>query len=285
MRTISQQIGTALLDRKDWVGVRWYKPGEIGGREVKMLDYACGTGSITKAIGPLVTKVVGIDVSENMVQKYNEQAEAAGLSSEQVRAVVGDLLADEVSAALKTPEFYEFDLAVVGLGFHHFENPLRAIERLTERLKADTGVLMIVDFLPFDQTEHGYAAQNTIKHGGFTKDNLEKLHKTAKLQKFSFSVVDEPAVMELQDGTVKRTLFISRARKEPTAWGKFSNWVYSVQMMASDQARFQVDPNKVNDKKVPIKLGLTGQTSGPHIEQKEDEWSKNVRKVGWNPGV
>lgn len=278
MRTISQQIGVALQERKEWAGVKWYKPGEIGGREVKLLDYACGTGSITKALGPWVTKIIGIDVSENMVQKYNEEAQAAGLKPDEVYAIVGDLLADEVPEELKKPEYYEFDIAVIGLGFHHFENPVTAIQRLTERLKADTGVLMIIDFLPFDTAEHGQAA-HTIKHSGFTRANLEKLHRIARMQKFSFSIVDDPAVMELQEGTVKRTLFISRAMKEPTAWGKFSNWVYGLQMSAAQQSILQTRPKD----KVPTQLGVTGQVSGPGLTAgtAKSDWHERMGKLGY----
>lgn len=276
MRTISQQIGAALQERKEWAGVKWYRPGEIGGREVKMLDYACGTGCITKALGPWVTRIIGIDVSENMVKKYNEEAESAGLKPEQVSAVVGDLLADEVPEYLKTPDYYEFDIAVVGLGFHHFENPLVAIQRLTERLKSDTGVLMIIDFLPFDTNEHGEAGK-TIKYGGFTKDNLETLHKIARLQKFSFSVVDDPAVMELHEGTVKRKLFISRARREATAWGRFANWLHGMQLEAGSQAWTQMNPRE----KPPTKLGIVGQTAAFAEGTKADDWHKKMSKLGY----
>lgn len=275
MRTISQQIGTALQERKEWAGVWWYRPGEIGGREVKMLDYACGTGSITKALGPWVTKIIGVDISENMVQKYNEEAQAAGLKPEDVRAVQGDLLAEEVPDHLKTAEFYNFDLAVVGLGFHHFENPFVAIERLTERLKPDTGTLMIVDFLPFEKGEHGNA-QHTINSGGFTKSNLQALHEAAKMQKFSFSVIDEPAVMELQEGTQKRTLFITRAKRSPTPWGRFANWVHGIQMQAAEQSRFQTTQSKP----VPDQLGIVGQTQA-NTKQKQDIWHKKMSKLGY----
>ncbi|KAF2479679.1 S-adenosyl-L-methionine-dependent methyltransferase [Neohortaea acidophila] len=254
MKDLSAQIGTALLERKDWAGVRWHEPGEIGGREVKLLDYACGTGSVTKAYGPLVTKVIGVDISPNMVQLYNQEAASAGLQPEQVRAVAGDLFADEVPAELNTAEFYNFDVIVVGLGFHHFENPVLAIQRLSERLKAGRGVLMIIDFLPFEnEAEDG--ANGTIKHAGFQRSNLLRLHDLAKLEKFSFSVVDEEAVMQLQHGTRKRKMFVTKALAPPTAWGKFSNWLTQYQITASEQMR--IEPKRP----VPQQLGFTGQTN------------------------
>ena len=252
---IAKLVSDALHERKEWIGaggIRWAKPDDLTyGRECKLLDYACGTGSITRALGPWVTTIRGIDISENMVQKYNDDAKAAGLPPERVNAVVGDLCADEVPEHLNAPEFYNFDIAVISLGFHHFENPVRAIERLTERLKTATGTLIIVDFLPFDEEASGGNDpwQGTIKNRGFTSTNTEKLFTAGGLEKFSFSLLDEPAVLEKESGPVKRGVFIARGVKKPTAWQKISTWVYDVQMAASDQT------NLTPRTKVPDKLG------------------------------
>lgn len=224
------------------------------GRETRLLDYACGTGSITKALGPWITTARGIDISENMVKKYNEAARSSGISEERINAVVGDLLADEVPDHLNKPEYREFDLAVIGLGFHHFENPLRAVERLSERLKAGTGVLLIIDFLPFDEEQSSTTDpwQGTIKTRGFAMSNIEKLYKLAGLEKFSFSLVDEPAILETKDGTKNRSIFIARGIKQPTRWGKIANWIFGIQMQAADQ--FSIVPRE----KLPDHLTFVG---------------------------
>ena len=257
---VAQIATNALHERKDWIEVRWAKEDDTKyGRETRLLDYACGTGSITKALGPLVTTIRGIDISENMVQKYNEAAQSAGIKPEQINAVLGDLLADEVPAHLNTKEYQEFDLAVIGLGFHHFDNPVRAVQRLSERLKSGTGVLLIIDFLPFDDeqdTETTDPWKGTVKTRGFARANIEKLYKLAGLEKFSFSLVDEPAILETKDGgTKKRSIFIARGVKEPTRWGKIANWVYDIQVKASDQ--FQIGPRE----SAPDQLGLFGERS------------------------
>lgn len=59
---------------------------------------------------------------------------------------------DPNPAALAGPEFTGFDVAAVGLGFHHFDDPTLAARRLGERLKTG-GVLMILDFLPHDKPD------------------------------------------------------------------------------------------------------------------------------------
>lgn len=54
---------------------------------------------------------------------------------------------DATAAAFASPEFSGFDVAAVGLGFHHFDDPALAARKLAARLKVG-GVLVIIDFLP-----------------------------------------------------------------------------------------------------------------------------------------
>jgi hypothetical protein len=54
---------------------------------------------------------------------------------------------DPNPAAFASPEFFDFDIAAVGLGFHHFDDPALAARRLAARLSVG-GVLVIIDFLP-----------------------------------------------------------------------------------------------------------------------------------------
>ena len=56
--------------------------------------------------------------------------------------------------AFASSEFQNFDIAAVGLGFHHFDDPELAAQRLVERLRPG-GVLFILDFLPHDKFHVG----------------------------------------------------------------------------------------------------------------------------------
>ncbi|OBT68467.1 hypothetical protein VE03_02901 [Pseudogymnoascus sp. 23342-1-I1] len=128
----------------------------------KLLDYACGTGTITKALSEHCSRVIGIDVSPGMVGVYNTTASNQGLEEEEVRAYVGDLIdsGKERPEEFEGSEFWEFDVAVVGLGFHHFENVGLATSRLAARLRKG-GSLVILDFLP-----HGDSNGHDHSHGG-----------------------------------------------------------------------------------------------------------------------
>lgn len=186
---------------------------------VKLLDYACGTGAITKALGPYVNSVRGIDISENMVAQYNAAARASGLTQQQVYAVVGDLCAQAgVPEPLLAPTYYNFDIAAICLGFHHFESPPLAVRRLVERLKPGSGVLLIIDFLPskLDTQQHGQHGQHAhaVTTTGFTREEMRKLYADAGVTvDFGFDVLPEPAVIGDGEGAPRRQLFIAKGRR------------------------------------------------------------------------
>lgn len=103
---------------------------------------------MTRTFGPYVTKTLGVDISPNMVATYKSRAAGAGLSKDVVDAIAGDLFdkADPQPNHLEGNEWWGFDLATVGFGFHHFEDVVYAAMQLKERLRPG-GALVINDFL------------------------------------------------------------------------------------------------------------------------------------------
>lgn len=154
---------------------------------------------------------MGIDLSEKMVDEYNKAASSS--PDLHATAIVGDLCAASPPPQnLQGPEYHDFDLAVIGLGFHHFEDPALAVQRLGERLKPG-GVLVIIDFVPFghEQRDMGEMA-HTIKHDGFTQEDMERLYGEGGMGEVKYDVVGDVR-MELKKGSVDRTMFIARARR------------------------------------------------------------------------
>ena len=88
-------------------------------RQIRCLDFACGTGRILSAVEPLVAKIVGIDTSEQMLSK----ARARGTSA---RLFCTDILIDESAAREK------YDLITAYRFFLNTEPELRA--RVMEKL-------------------------------------------------------------------------------------------------------------------------------------------------------
>ncbi|OQO02278.1 hypothetical protein B0A48_11832 [Cryoendolithus antarcticus] len=238
---LSSQVSDALRSHLTWLGL----PTPAPGRDIKLLDYACGPGSITTALSPYVTQTVALDVSPNMVEAYNAAATACGANA---KATVGDLVAENVAPDFEGEEWKDFDVAVIGLGFHHFADPALAVKRLTERLKPGTGVLVIVDFLPFAPKEHqhhshsGPDMQTTIKHHGFTSTGLESLFTSSGLEDFGFQTLPEPAKLEFADGgTSERTVFIAKGKRAPTVAGKLWRFIGGFQDAVSGQMGLKPD--------------------------------------------
>jgi len=208
--------------RLGFIGVDWVDDEEDEKKEgaqeksVRLLDYACGTGVVSRALAPYTTQCVGIDLSENMAATYNARAENQGLTASEMHAYQGNLCdpMDPNPAALAAPEFSNFDIAAVGLGFHHFDDPSLAARRLAERLKTG-GVLMILDFLPHDKPDASHPAASTITHHGFTHDHIKRIFEEAGVGK-DFALDEIAMVFHFSKETeteVKRNIFIARGTK------------------------------------------------------------------------
>jgi len=153
-----------------------------------------------------------------MVAEYNTSAQNQGIPESEMLAQVGNLLdpKDPSPPALSGSEFRNFDIAVVGLGFHHFDDPYLAAKRLTERLK-EGGVLLIMDFLPHQQFHSDHASAKTVAHLGFSEEETRKIFEEAGAGTgFEYVVAGKGIVFvsAKENGEVmRRTVFIARGVK------------------------------------------------------------------------
>lgn len=205
-----------------------------------------------QALAPYVTQVLGIDLSTSMVSVYNKNASNQGLSPSEMSASVGNLLDpdDPSPADFNGEDWFGFDLAVVCLGFHHFEDPAMAAARLARRLKPG-GVLLIIDFMPHGDHEgiepdsgdsaeggpsHGHGLRHgpggpnhehakrskeefqkvmgTVAHSGFAKEDIQNLFEMSGVGKdFGFDVLKNNVVFRTNDRKITRQVFFARGTK------------------------------------------------------------------------
>ena len=71
-RELLNKVNGFIYQQINWIGVDFVdpstafeKPSAETDQKVRVLDYACGPGSITHALGSRATEYVGIDLSEN----------------------------------------------------------------------------------------------------------------------------------------------------------------------------------------------------------------------------
>ncbi|KAL2255619.1 hypothetical protein VTK26DRAFT_3000 [Humicola hyalothermophila] len=204
-------------ENEDGGGETKKEKGAARGKSVRLLDYACGTGVVSRALAPYTTQCVGVDLSENMVVAYNARAENQGLSPSEMRAYQGNLCStdDPSPAAFADPKFFGFDVAVVGLGFHHFEDPALAARRLAERLRVG-GVLVVLDFLPHGEPDPSHPATSTITHHGFSEGQIRRIYEDAGVGK-DFALQEMATVSFNVGGEYKadkkRRIFMARGVK------------------------------------------------------------------------
>ncbi|OAG37912.1 hypothetical protein AYO21_07884 [Fonsecaea monophora] len=242
-RDLLNKVTAFIHQHVDWIGVDFIDPSATfetqspssPKRQVRVLDYACGPGTITHALGARATEYVGIDLSENMVKAYNMRfnpdSTNTGNTSSSVdgsfglddrldenltaHAVVGNLLdpKDPRPSHLASPKFFDFDLVAVGLGYHHFQDIQLATKRLVERLRPG-GVFLILDFVTHAMEESSDATKervmHTVAHAGFSEEELRSYFEAAGLTDFGIVRMDGEVLIR---GEVKRRPFLARGRK------------------------------------------------------------------------
>lgn len=103
-----------------------------------------------------------------------------GFSPEERSAHIGNLIlpSDPSPKAFAQEEFFGFDIAGVGLGFHHFDDPELAARRLAERLQPG-GVLFILDFMPHEAASADINTTRAVQHNGFSEERIRQMFESA----------------------------------------------------------------------------------------------------------
>jgi SAM-dependent methyltransferase len=231
-KTSRQQIASVLGDKVSFVGIDWTKfpDGTKTGKTVRMLDYACGTGFLSRVcrapcdttvllltadqvFGPYVSSINAIDASSAMVERYNKNIDTFGLGREKVAVMVGNLLSDPPQpSSLDRDEYSRFDLITVGAALHHFPSAEDAVRLLGQRLKPG-GVLFIQDLYSYVASEVVQEA-GKAKHPQQKESDMAQMMGKAGLVDFEYEVLQGNFEIELPSEEVGQIrCFIARAAR------------------------------------------------------------------------
>lgn len=127
-----------------------------------VIDFGCGTGLIGLNIAPFVKKLIGVDISSNMLDVFSEKAKKANLTNTQTYQTAED------ESFLNL----EADRVVSAMALHHIKNPDALFKEFNKTLNKD-GILAIADLAKEDGTFH--ENNSGVFHFGFSKEEFFEL--------------------------------------------------------------------------------------------------------------
>lgn len=152
----------------------WTKDG-------KVMDFACGVGLNTQEVLPYVGEVVGVDISQAMVDEYNSQSIFKGKAK--------SVMADVVEPETDLNSFGKFDQIFSSLAYHHIPDTHAVTDKLRTLLK-DNGWLFVFEFDLAGEHEnkhedHEKHKELGVAHGHLNADDVAKIMTDAGLKNVS----------------------------------------------------------------------------------------------------
>ncbi|MCE1204591.1 MAG: class I SAM-dependent methyltransferase [Holophagaceae bacterium] len=152
-----------LVDRRVLIarGVTSAIPGRIPlSKGLSVLDFGCGTGLVTMALGPQVGSITGADTSRGMLDTLAVKAKSAGFPVHLRQLEV------DGSADLGGP----YDLIVSSMTLHHVAD-VPALFRQFEHALAQGGHVALADLDKEDGTFH--EDTTGVYHQGFDRGQIQ----------------------------------------------------------------------------------------------------------------
>jgi ubiquinone/menaquinone biosynthesis C-methylase UbiE len=130
-------FSSPLLTLSNQEYIRWVVERLRLNRQMRVLDVACGTGIVSRALAPLVESVTGIDVTSAMLTEGRRIAEREGLRNLEFRECPAESIAFP-------PE--TFDLSITRFSLHHFEAPIIQVREMA-RVTKPGGSIVVIDLV------------------------------------------------------------------------------------------------------------------------------------------
>lgn len=147
-----------------------------------VMDFGCGTGLVGLNIAPLVGKLVGADLSSEMLKNFKAKAEGQQLGNVEILELDADSHLGEG----------EYDAIVSAMTVHHIEKPSELFARFAHATKSG-GYLGVADLAKEDGSFH---SDNTgVHHYGFSPEELTEFFTQNGFEKPYITVahtIDKP---------------------------------------------------------------------------------------------
>jgi len=178
-QTTAQKLGGAMKD----TGL--FKEGVT-----TVMDFACGTGLISQVLAAEDPKlIVGVDISQAMVDQYNKTVSDNGVSLEEMKAIC----VTEFRENEEQLEGITFDVIVCASSYHHFPSIDEVTKTLVSYLKPG-GSLLVADLIHDESTHESFppGAEHIVPHkGGFSEADIRTTFEKAGLGNVTFEKVAE----------------------------------------------------------------------------------------------
>lgn len=139
---------------------------------MNIMDFGAGTGLLSFKIAPMVKRVVGVDLSQKML----EQLESKNSPTLSVQPIYQDIL--------NTPLQEQFHGIVSSMAMHHVEDTFELFKAFHNHLKRD-GFVAIADLEEEDGTFHEHG-NDGVHHFGFDRESLRETIEKAGFEHVRF---------------------------------------------------------------------------------------------------
>ena len=148
-------------------------------RQMKALEYGCGTGLLSFALQSELGQITLADTSQGMLNVLSDKIARAGVTN--MHPVWLDLASDPLP-----PERYDLTYSLMTL--HHIDDTEDILNKFHSLLQPD-GILMVADLDKEDGSFH--TDGSTDVHLGFDRDELQKIIETIGFGSVRFSTAYE----------------------------------------------------------------------------------------------
>ncbi|KAF4578383.1 S-adenosyl-L-methionine-dependent methyltransferase superfamily protein [Pleurotus pulmonarius] len=164
------------------------------GEQTVMMDFACGIGMVSRQMAPYAKQIVGVDISQGLVDEYNLRVKNQGMSPNEMKAVCVQLKGEDGEL-----DNLKFDVIVCGMAYHHISEVAKTTQTLAFFLKPG-GVLIVNDGLKMDvippmlleMQQKSPKFKEVVPHThGFDESEVRKFFEDAGLVNFQLDIMSK----------------------------------------------------------------------------------------------